>query len=144
MGPPVRAGDFAGALLLSFFRPIRRRSRTPRCQAIERRIETLQGQLDLIAGRRAEAETALRLEQDRQSEHFSLLERATIPPYPASGGGRKIAAAGAIASVLMALALAFLLDVLRPVLRCSSQMERALGIRPVVAIPQLPKPSRRP
>lgn len=109
----------------------------------ERRIETLQGQLDLIAGRRAEAETALRLEQDRQSEHFSLLERATIPPYPASGGGRKIAAAGAIASVLMALALAFLLDVLRPVLRCSSQMERALGIRPVVAIPQLPKPSRR-
>lgn len=109
----------------------------------ERRIETLQSQLELISGRRAEAETAMRLEQDRQSEHFTLLERATTPPYPTSGGGRRIAAAGAVVSMLLAVMLAFVLDLLRPVLRSSSQMERALGIRPVVAIPELPKPARR-
>lgn len=103
----------------------------------ERQLTQLQAQSDVITARLAEAETNLRLEELQQGEHFSLLERAIIPEYAASGGGKKIAAAGTIASLGLALGLAFLLDLLFPVIRTSSQMERELDLRPVVAIPDI-------
>ena len=48
-------------------------------------------------------EAALRLEQEQHAERFTLLERAIVPEYPTSGGGKKIAALGGIASLLLAL-----------------------------------------
>lgn len=120
-----------------------RQSQTPEVErtlsSYDRRLQQLQSQYDLITTRRADAETALRLEEEQHSERFSLLERATAPVYPSSGGGKKIALAGGMASVLCALAIAFLLDMLNPVLRSAAQMERQLGIRPVITIPELPR-----
>ncbi|SEN83982.1 Uncharacterized protein involved in exopolysaccharide biosynthesis [Gemmobacter aquatilis] len=110
--------------------------------AYDRRLQQLQSQYDLTNARRAEAETALRLEEEQHSERFSLLERATAPAYPTSGGGKKIALAGGMASVMLALVAAFALDLMNPVLRSAAQMERQLGIRPVITIPELPR--RRP
>lgn len=55
--------------------------------------------------------------------------------------------AGALAGGLFGLVLGFLLDLLRPVIRTSAQMERELGLRPIIAIPELDlregKPRRR-
>jgi tyrosine-protein kinase Etk/Wzc len=45
---------------------------------------------------------------------------------------------GAVGSLLGALALAFLLDLIRPVVRTEAQMIRELDLRPVVSIPELP------
>lgn len=114
--------------------------------AFDRTLQQLQAQFAVITARRAEAETALRLEEQQRSEHFTLLERATVPEYPSGGGGKKLAVLGTAVSIFGAIGLAFLLDLMNPVLRMSSQMERQLGIRPVIAIPELHlerSPSRR-
>lgn len=105
--------------------------------AYERQQRQLQDQYTVVSQRLAEAETTRRLAENQQTERFSLLERAIIPEYPTGSGGKKIAIAGAIGSLGLALAIAFLLDLIHPVIRSSSQMERELNIRPIVAIPSL-------
>lgn len=105
--------------------------------AYARQLQQLQSQYDLISARKAEADTALRLEEENHAEHFSLLERAIAPAYATGGGGRKIALAGAVSSVILGIALAFLMDLLNPVLRSARQMERELDIRPVITLPEL-------
>jgi len=44
---------------------------------------------------------------------------------------------GAVASVMVAVAVAFLLELLNPVVRSARQMERETGLRPVVSIPMV-------
>lgn len=108
----------------------------------DRRLGNLQEQLDAVAQRRSEAEIGYRLEAERLSERMLVLEPAVVPEKPVSSGRKKIAILGAGASLAFALALAFLLDLRRPVLRSAAQMERELGFRPVVSVPVM-KPRRR-
>ncbi|MCU0815781.1 MAG: Wzz/FepE/Etk N-terminal domain-containing protein [Cypionkella sp.] len=103
----------------------------------DRQQRQIQEQYTVVSQRLAEAETARRLAENQQSERFALLERAIEPEYPLGSGGKKIAIAGTFASAMLALGLAFLLDLLRPVLRTSAQMQREVNIRPIVAIPEL-------
>lgn len=102
----------------------------------ERDRSLLQARLDSAARHVADAETAMRLAERQQGERFALLDRAVTPPYPKGGSAKKIVIAGALASLMLGLALAFLRDMLRPVLRTSSQVERQMGLRPVLAIPE--------
>lgn len=112
--------------------------------AFDRQLRQLQEQYSVVATRLAEAETAQRLAERRQTERFALLERAITPEYPIGAGNRKKAIAAAIASFLAGFGVAFLLDLLKPVIRSSAQLERELNLRPIVAIPALPDKSRRP
>lgn len=110
----------------------------------ERQLGQLQGQYSVVSTRLAEAETTQRLSSRQQTERFSLLERAITPDYPVGSGGKKIAIAGAAGSAGLALVLAFLLDLVRPAIRNSAQMERELNLRPIVAIPEVPAHARAP
>lgn len=110
----------------------------------ERQQRQLQEQYTVVAQRLAEAETTRRLAENQQSERFSLLERAITPEYPLGSGGKKLAVAGAVASLGLAMVLAFLLDLLHPAIRTSAQMQRELNIRPIVAIPKVRPTDRRP
>jgi len=110
----------------------------------DRRLQQLHGQYDVVTAKLAEAQTNLRLDERQHSEHFSLLERAMVPEFATSGGGKKIAALGGVASLLLALGLAFAVDQINPVLRTSKQMERQLDLRPVIAIPDLNLPGHKP
>lgn len=116
-------------------------STTPEVERVlnnyDRRLTQLQGQHELVTQRMAEAETNARLASLQKSERFTLLERAITPEYPTGGGRKKIAMAGSVASLAAALALAFILDLLKPVVRTSAQMERQLSLRPVVSIPEI-------
>lgn len=105
--------------------------------AYDRQLGQLQDQYSVVSTRLAEAETAQRLATSQQTERFSLLERAIIPEYPLGSGGKKIAIAGAIVSAGLAMTLAFLLDLMRPAIRTSGQLERELNLRPIVAIPDI-------
>ncbi len=110
--------------------------------AFDRQLQQLQEQYEVINRRMAEAETAQRLAERQQSERFTLLERAVTPQYPIGGGRMKLLVAGAMGSVLGAIALAFLLDLLNPVVRTAAQMERQLDLRPVVSIPEVAAAAR--
>ncbi len=103
----------------------------------DRRLTQLQSQYDAANQSLAEATNAQQLAENQQSERFSLLERAVTPEYATGGGKKKIAVAGAFASILAALGFALFLDILRPVVRTSAQMQRQLGLEPVVCIPEV-------
>ncbi len=113
-----------------------------RINIFERRLEQYQNELDVISSHRRDAEVGFRLEQNRQSETMSLLEKATLPEDPVGGARKKIAIAGGLASVMLAFAIAAVLDMCRPVIRSSAQMQRELGIVPAMSIPAF-KPKRK-
>lgn len=101
----------------------------------DRQLGQLQDQYKDTTRRLAESETELRLSERQQSERFTLLDRAITPESPIGGGRKKLVIAGTVASLLAGLGLAFLVELLRPVIRTAAQMERQLGLRPVVMIP---------
>lgn len=103
----------------------------------QRELNQLQDSLDAVAVKLGAAETEAKLAERQQGERFALLDRAMTPDYAMGSGGKKLFLAGSVASLLLAVGLAFLLDLLNPVVRTSAQMERQLGLRPIVAIPEL-------
>ena len=99
------------------------------------RLAQYQDQLEEISARRADAEIGHRLESNRQSERIQILEPAPLPEYPASSSRKKLALMGAVASVMGALFVAFLLELRNPVVRTGAQLHRELGILPAACIP---------
>lgn len=108
-----------------------------RLNGLERRHTELQEQYANAVRKRAEAETGERLELNQQSERFEVIENALLPEAPVSPNRKKIILMGSVASLGLALGLAFLLDLIRPVIRSPAQMQRALDLRPVVSIPTI-------
>lgn len=108
----------------------------------QRQLDLLQDGLSVVITKLTEADTDAKLAERQQTERFALLDRAITPEHATGSGGKKLVIAGAMASLLGALGLAFVLDLMKPVLRTSAQMERQLGLRPIVAIPELDLPGR--
>ena len=106
-------------------------------------LEQLQGELQVVAGHRRQAETNHALEARNQGGRLSVIEPAVAPDYPVSRSRKTVALMGAVASVAFAIGLAFVLDLLHPVIRSAAQMERQVGLRPVVSIPSLQGDRRR-
>lgn len=109
-----------------------------------RQLQTLQGELDTISTRRNEAEVGFRLETSRQGERLTVLEPATMADYPSTSSRKNKAIMGAVASILIAIGVAFGLELRNPVLRSAAQMERETGLSPVVSIPVLNPGAQRP
>jgi tyrosine-protein kinase Etk/Wzc len=105
----------------------------------QRSLDQLQSQLDLVTRRKSEANTAQKLEDRQQGENFALLERAIEPQLPISGGRKKLAIVGSFGSLFAGIGLAFILDLVNPALRTQTQLERQLDLRPIVAIPEIPR-----
>jgi tyrosine-protein kinase Etk/Wzc len=108
-----------------------------------RQLQQLQDQYTALTQRMADAQTTQKLAERQQSERFTMLERAITPEYPVGGNRKKLAMVGSAASLAAALALAFLLDLVKPVVRTSAQMQRQLEIEPVVCIPEIRAPKGR-
>jgi protein tyrosine kinase modulator len=103
----------------------------------ERKLEQLREELAIINSNRAAAEIGFRLESSLQSERLTVLEPAPLPDYPVTGSRKILAAMGAAASLMLALAIAYIVDFRNPVLRTAAQMERHTGLTPVVSIPTM-------
>lgn len=109
----------------------------------ERQLEQLRDELSNIAARRTDAELGFRLEDQRQAERLTVIEEAALPDYPVTESRTKKALLGGAASVFVAFALAYLLEMRNPVMRSAAQMERELGLAPVVTVPYLDTRVRR-
>ncbi|KMK65645.1 chain-length determining protein [Puniceibacterium sp. IMCC21224] len=104
---------------------------------LERELSRLQEKYSVITRRKAEAEMGQMLEDRQQSDRFEILETALVPEYPVSRSRKKTAIMGAVASVIVALGVAFVFELMNPAIRNAAQMERMLGIQPVVSIPHI-------
>lgn len=111
--------------------------------AFAREQEQLRAELDVAVARRTEAEVGYRLETQGQGEQLTVIEPASLSDYPFTRSRKKLVIAGAMVSVVLALAVAFLLDMMNPVMRTAAHMERDLGIKPVVSVPRMETRSKR-
>ena len=105
--------------------------------AYEREITQLQGELEVITVGRAEAAMNQLLDSRNQAERFEVLETAIAPEFAVSASRRKIALAGGVLVALLALGAALAIEILDGRLRSPAQLERELGVTPVIAIPNL-------
>ncbi len=105
--------------------------------ALERELTRKQDQYSVVTRRKAEAEMGQLLEEREQGSRFEVLETALLPEYPISRSRKQIALMGGVASVMAAVVIAFMLELLNPAIRTPAQMERTLGISPVVSIPRV-------
>ncbi len=103
--------------------------------ARQRELRLLQERYSALTQRRAEAEMTQVIESRQQSERFEVLETAMVPEYSISPSRRKIAMAGALASLLAGVGLAFFLEMISAAIRTPAQLERATGLSPVISIP---------
>lgn len=108
--------------------------------ALNRQLLQLTDQFTIITRNRSEAEMGQMLENSSQTESFLVLETALVPEYPIAPNRRKIVMAGTLLSIIIGLGVVLLLELRNPVLRTASQMERQLGLRPVVSIPNIEAP----
>ena len=105
--------------------------------AFERELAQLQEEFRMVTTRRSEAAMNQLLESQDQSERFEVLETALVPEFPVSASRKKLAAAGGVVVGVVALALALAIEFLNPAIRTAAQLERQLGVQPVVVIPVL-------
>ncbi|MBY6004050.1 chain-length determining protein [Salipiger bermudensis] len=103
--------------------------------ALERDLDRLKDQYSVITRRKADAEMGQMLEDRQQMDRFEVLETALVPEVSASSGRKKIVLAGVAASLFAGIGLAFMAELLNPAIRSAAQMERILGMQPVVSIP---------
>ncbi|MFW2589663.1 Wzz/FepE/Etk N-terminal domain-containing protein [Sagittula sp. SSi028] len=104
---------------------------------LEREMDRLTEQYGVVTRAKAEAEIGQALEDSQSGGRFEVLETALVPEHPMSSSRKKIAAAGGVAALLAGLGAALVAEVMNPAIRTPQQMERALGVRPVVAIPMI-------
>lgn len=107
-----------------------------------RELDQLQEQLSVITRRRAEAEMGQMLTSNQQTERFEILEAALVPQYPVAPSRKKVTVAGTALALLIGAGLAILLEMLNPAIRTSGQLERELGVVPIVTIPNLDSKNR--
>jgi len=112
-------------------------------EALEQREERLRDQAREIAERRLNAALGEELDGGQNFERFELLEAALPPDYPSSRSRKSMVMMGAIAGAVLGLLLAYAIEWLNPALRSASQMERELGMQPVMTLPRLELPGDR-
>lgn len=108
---------------------------TRELEAMQREQRRLQDRYNEISRQLAQVETQQQLMENDQTERFVLLERALPPEYPALSNRKKSAVMGVGGSFALAMMVAFVLELLNPVLRRTTQFARATGTRPVIALP---------
>lgn len=102
---------------------------------LERELGRLRDQYEVVTRRKVEAELGQILEDRQATDRFEVLETALPPAYPSSGSRKKTVAIGGLLSLAVGLGAAFLVEMMYPAIRRPAQLERALGIQPVVSIP---------
>ncbi|MHA6347703.1 GumC family protein [Roseivivax sp. CAU 1761] len=104
---------------------------------LERELDQLQEQYAVITRRKAEAEMGQILQDREEAERFEVLETALVPEVPISRSRKKVAFAGGVASLIAGVLLALALEILNPAIRNAAQLERRLGVQPVITVPPI-------
>lgn len=113
--------------------------RTPQVEvelsALTRDYGNLQEEYRQAKAKVADASTGERLEEDRQAERFDVIEQATVPESAVKPNRPRIMMAGGMGGIVVGFALVLLVEMLTKSIRTVSDLERALQLRPIAAIP---------
>lgn len=112
-------------------------------ESLERRETQLRDQANEIAERRLNAALGEQLDDDQNFERFEMLEAALPADYPSSRSRASMVIMGMIGGLFLGFLLSYAMDWLKPALRSAAQVERELGMQPVLVIPKLELPSDR-
>lgn len=114
---------------------------TPRVEmelnSLTRNYDQLQQEFQIAVRKQSEAATGERLEVNRQAERFEVIEQAQVPERPVAPRRNMIAAGGVGGSVLLAIGLVVLLELVNQSIRSPADLERRLNLRPIVAVPYI-------
>lgn len=112
--------------------------RTPLVQvqlnAMTRDYENLQAEYKLAQAKLENAGVGERLEQDRQSERFEIIEQATVPDTPTSPDRPRIMMAGVASGLAAGVGLVILRQMLDHSVYTAADIERALNFRPISVV----------
>ncbi|MES2145880.1 MAG: Wzz/FepE/Etk N-terminal domain-containing protein [Pseudomonadota bacterium] len=111
--------------------------------AQKRILMLLQDRYSSVTQSLAEAETNLFLAERQQSERFMLLDRAITPEGAAGINKKKLAMAAILGSLLIGILAAVLLELAFPIIRTTAQLEHAMGVSALGAIPEIRNLARR-
>jgi polysaccharide chain length determinant protein (PEP-CTERM system associated) len=115
--------------------------RTPEIEitlgGLERGLANLQVQYEQALLKQADAARGERLEVNRQAERFEVIDQAQVPTEPDSPNRLLIMAAGFTGSFGLGVGLMVLVEFLNRALWSARDIERQLGLRPIVVIPRI-------
>lgn len=104
---------------------------------LERELQKLTDQYQIITRNQAEAEMSLMLQASQQGESFWVLEHAVAPDNPIAPNRKRIAFLGSILSVMAGVVVVLFLELRNPIIRTEAQLERHLGLQAVAVIPNV-------
>lgn len=106
-------------------------------RTLERAYASVSNQYQAAVLKLTQAESGERLEINQKGERFEVLERAETPVAPSWPPRRIIAAGGVVGSAGLGVALMLLAELLNRALRTAADVERQLGVRPIVVVPYI-------
>jgi len=83
------------------------------------------------------------LDSDQNFERFEMLEAALPADYPSSRSRASMVVMGLAAGLFLGLMMSYAMEWLKPALRSAAQVERELGMQPVLVIPRLELPAEK-
>ncbi|WP_371038741.1 Wzz/FepE/Etk N-terminal domain-containing protein [Rhodosalinus sp. FB01] len=109
--------------------------------ALSRALLQLEERFEAVTRHLADAELRQGLADRQAAATFEILETAMPPASPDLASRRNIAVVGTAASLVAAVLLALFLELLDPTIRSPAELERRLGVRPIVSVPTIRGPS---
>lgn len=106
-------------------------------RSMERCFDHLQTMHREAVLKQSEAARGEKLEDTHQVERFEVLEAAQVPDKPISPKRLSIASGGALASLSLGLVLSAFLEWNSRIVRNGADLQRLLGVRPVIILPPI-------
>ena len=121
--------------------------RTPEVEvtlgAMLREQSNIQLQFEQAIQRQAEAATGERLEVNQQAERFEVIEQPQVPTEPVSPNRPLIVGAALGGGLAISGAIVLLIEFMFPRLYSARDVQRLVGIRPIVAVNYITTPAER-
>lgn len=121
--------------------------RTPEVEvtlgAMLREQSNIQLQFEQAIQRQAEAATGEQLEVNQQAERFEVIEQPQVPTEPISPNRPLIVGAGLGGGLAISGVIVLLIEFVFPRLYSARDVQRLVGIRPIVAVSYITTPAER-